>query len=229
MIDGPTRVTSASATLLDLIITIEPSHALEKFVVPQVIADHDLIGIKINLRKPKREPLVKTFRHFDSYNKDIVCDLLLSESYSLNRIIRTDDVNQQISIFNNSFIKCLDKCAPNVTEEITKHHAPWLNDDLRQAMRKKDEARNNQKRDRINLTLLQYTDEKKNVKSCITATKKRIFAKLQGCKGNTSTTRNIIKEILPNQKKSTSTHDFENTSNKAEEFNHFFASVSKDT
>ena len=103
MIDEPTRVTSTSATLLDLVVTNEPSYILEKSVVPQVIADHDLIGIKVNLRKPKREPLMKTFRHLGSYNKDILCELLLTESYSLNRITRTDDVNQQISIFNHCF------------------------------------------------------------------------------------------------------------------------------
>ncbi len=91
--------------------------------------------MKVNLSKPKREPLMKTFRHLG--NKDILCELFLSESYSLNHIMRTDDVNQQISVFNDSFIKCLDKCAPYVTKEITKPYAPWLNDDLRQAMRKK--------------------------------------------------------------------------------------------
>ena len=162
MIDEPTRGTSTSATLLDLIITNEPSHVLEKSVVPQVIADHDLIGIKVNLRKPKCEPVVKTFRHLANYNKDILCELLISESYNLIQIIGTDDVNQQISIFTVSFIKCLDMCAPYVTKKITKPHAPWLNDDLRQAMRKRDEAQNNLKRDRINPTLLQkHTNETK--------------------------------------------------------------------
>ncbi len=125
----------------------------------------------------------------------------------------------------------MDKCAPYVTKDINKPHAPWLNDDLSQAMRKRDVARNNLKRDRINPALLQqYTNEKKNVKSCITATKKEYYLqKLQGCKSDTSATWNIIKEIVPSQKKSTSTHDFENTSDKAEEFNNFFANVGENT
>ncbi len=71
MIDEPTGVTSTSATLLDLIINNEPSHVLEKFVIPQIIADHDLIIIKVNLRKPKREPLMKTF-HLGSYSRHFV-------------------------------------------------------------------------------------------------------------------------------------------------------------
>lgn len=43
----PTRVTPTAATLLDLIITNTPDNVLTKSVVPQVIADHDLIRIKL--------------------------------------------------------------------------------------------------------------------------------------------------------------------------------------
>ena len=224
VIDKPTRVTSTSATLLDLIITNEPNHVIEKCVIPQVIADHDLVGIKVNLRKPKHEPVVKTFRNLGSYNKDILCELLLLESLNLNKIMRTDNVNQQVDILNDSFIKCLDKCAPFVTKEIKKSPAPWLNDDLRLAMRKRNEMRYNLKRDRTNTSLIQqYSDENKYVKSYIKNTKKQYYLqKLQDCKGDTSATWNIIHEIVPNKKKSSNTHGFESTADKGEEFNTFF-------
>ncbi len=128
--------------------------------------------------------------------------------YLIDQNMRTDDVNQQISIFNNSFIKCLDKCAPYVTKEITKPYPPWLNDDLRQAKRKRDEARNNLKRDRINpLCYISTLIRRKKVNSCITATKKEYYSQnLQGCKDDTSATRNIIKKIAPNQKKNPQVH-----------------------
>ncbi len=64
IIDKPTRITSTSATLLDLIITNNPDIVLNHDVVPQVIADHDLISVQINVNKPKRQPIVRTFHHF---------------------------------------------------------------------------------------------------------------------------------------------------------------------
>lgn len=61
MIDKPTRTTSTSATLLDLIITNKPDAILSQDVVPQVIADHDLVSAVLNVRKPRKLPVVKLF------------------------------------------------------------------------------------------------------------------------------------------------------------------------
>ncbi len=54
LIDVPTRMTVTSATLLDLINTNNPDLVLTKVVVPNLISDHDLIGIKANIIKPGR-------------------------------------------------------------------------------------------------------------------------------------------------------------------------------
>ncbi len=103
MIDEPTRVTPTSATLLDLVINNKPDLVLAQSVIPQVIADHDLISIKVNIRKPKRKPVIKTFRHLGKYNKDTLCELLLLEAHNLNQIMETDDADLQINIFNDTF------------------------------------------------------------------------------------------------------------------------------
>ncbi len=39
-------------------------------VVPQVIADHDLISIKVNISKPKRKHVIKTLRYLGNYSRD---------------------------------------------------------------------------------------------------------------------------------------------------------------
>ncbi len=101
LIDKPTRVTCTSATLLDMIITNRPNLVLTQSVVPQVISDHDLISIKANFRKPKRQPDSKTFRHLDKYEyyKDTLCELLLLEAHKLNQLMETDDFDLQINSF----------------------------------------------------------------------------------------------------------------------------------
>ncbi len=231
LIEEPTRVTPTSASLLDLVITNSPNLVINKDVVPQVIADHDLISIFVNISKPKRKPLMKTFRHLGSYSSDILCTLLLSESYTLNQIMETDDVDLQINIFNDTFIRCLDKCAPVVTREINRPLAPWFNDDLRQAIKKRDDIRNKLKRDRYNLELQhQYTNEKKTVKACIISVKKEYYKKkLTDCRGDSSAT---WKEIAPSHKNSSNTCEFESqesTTDDAAKFNNFFANIGKNT
>ena len=149
VIEQPTRVTPTSATLLDLIIANKPNFVLCTSVVPGVISDHDLISVNVNVGKPKRQLLTKTFRHLGQYSKDSLCQLLLSQTNNFNQIKYTDNVDLQLNIFNENFIKCLDTCAPVVTKEISRSSAPWLNDDLRLAMQKRDDVRNRLKRDRF--------------------------------------------------------------------------------
>ena len=162
LVNQPTRVTHTSSTLLDLAITNKPSAVLSCDVVPQEIADHDLISITIDISKPKREPVIKTFRQLSNYNKDNFCARILQNSEHFNMILLTDDVNRQVEIFTSNFITCLNDCAPYVTKEIRRPFAPWINDDLRDAMKMRDDTRTKLKSDRNNATLLtQYKREKK--------------------------------------------------------------------
>lgn len=66
LIDTRTRVTSQSATLLDIIVTNQP-HTLIKSDSMPCHVDHDLITVTINLRKPKQDPEVKTFRQLNNF------------------------------------------------------------------------------------------------------------------------------------------------------------------
>ncbi len=155
LIDVPTRMTATPATLLDLIITNNPDLVLTKVVVPNLISDHDLISIKINIIKPRRQPLIKTFHQLKNYGKDIFCNLMMSEYHGFNKIFDTNNVSLQVHIFNEDFIKCLDICAHVVAKEIIRLYTLWFNDELRNALRKKKAIHNNLKRDRANILLLE--------------------------------------------------------------------------
>ncbi len=79
----------------------------------------------------------------------------------MNKILFTDDVNKQVGFFTEVFIKCFDACAPVVTKEIKRPFAPWMNDDLRRAMKVRNNAQSNLKADRHNSRLQElYKREK---------------------------------------------------------------------
>ncbi len=124
--------------MLDL-ITSYLSLVFTRNTVPRVIANHDLISIQVNISKPKRKPLTETFRHFWGYSKGILYNPLVSVSHTFNQIMETDDVDLQITVFND-LIKCLDKCASVVTRQITRPLAPCFSDDLRQAIKKRNDT-----------------------------------------------------------------------------------------
>ncbi len=70
IIEKPTRITSQSATLLDVIVTNNRDTVLHADVAPSTIADHDLITATIDISKPKRAVTMRTFRHMGTYSKD---------------------------------------------------------------------------------------------------------------------------------------------------------------
>lgn len=121
IIDKATRITPTSSTLLDLAITNKPDTVCFCDVVPQEIADHDLISVMINISKPKRSPVIRTFRHLGDYTKEKLCFKLHQNKHNFNMILNTDDVNRQVDIFNANFINCLDKCAPLLLKKSQDH------------------------------------------------------------------------------------------------------------
>lgn len=84
LIRKPTRITPHSATLIDLIITNKPESVTHSDSIPCPVADHDLVTATIDIRKPKREPVFKTFRKLKNYSPESLCSLFINESDSLN-------------------------------------------------------------------------------------------------------------------------------------------------
>ena len=216
IISKPTRVTPTSSTLLDLVITNKPDTICSWDVIPHEIADHDLISVAIDVSKPKRSPVIRTFRHLGDYNKEDFCFNLFERTQDFNMILNTDDVNKQVDIFSANFIKCLNECAPLVTKEIKRPFAPWMNDSIREAMNIRNTTRVKLKCDRHNTSLQeQYKQEKKHVKTLIDECRTRHYRnELNNNKGNSKTWK-IIKEIVPNSKSTSNVLNFDNAVDKA--------------
>lgn len=147
VISKPTRITPTSATLIDLIITNKSQSILHS------VADHELITVTVNFKKPKRPPTIKTFRDLTTYSPDLLSCLLKQQSYNLNKIFTTDNVDTQVNIFTNIFNNCLDDCAPLTTKEVKRPFAPWIDENLRALMHERDTTQKHLKNDRFNVDL----------------------------------------------------------------------------
>ena len=67
-----------------------------------MIADHNLISVNLNISKPKRRSITKTFCQEKFSSK------LVQNSPDIHQILLTDNVNEQVRTFNEVFIKNLD-------------------------------------------------------------------------------------------------------------------------
>ncbi len=167
-----------------------------------VIADHDLVSLMINIHKPTKQAAVKSTRNFKGYHKDILCSLLCDNVQYLNRIFLTDDVDRQVGIFNDVFMNCIDMCAPMTTKVVRERPMPWIDGDVREAMKSRNDLQKQLKLNQSNSVLReQYKASKDYVNFIMKRSKTEYYHdRLNECKGNTSTTWKAIGEIIPNKK-----------------------------
>ena len=67
LIVNPTRITSNSKTLIDVIITNNKNLVEDAHTYSCHLSDHNLVSVTINLKKPPRTPVIKTFRSLKNY------------------------------------------------------------------------------------------------------------------------------------------------------------------
>ena len=233
LVNQPTRITPSSASLIDLMITNKKNMITKLEVLPGPIADHEAIAVTLNMKKTKRSPIFKTFRCLRNYSKDILCNLLMNEVSTLNSILNTDNVHNQVFILTNVLSKCIDTCAPLVTREIVRPPAPWISEDLKSSMRERDGLQMDLKEDESNQLLRQnYKEQKKKVKTLIDTSRKEYYrGEFQRNKHDISASWKIAKKVLYNVNNSNLqiSECKEDLTSKADSFNEFFANVGKDT
>ena len=226
IINQPTRITPTSSTLLDLLITNNNEFIDNSNVSPSPVADHEMISVVINIRKPKPSPQTITYRCHKNYNANDFCELLLIETPVLNAILNTDDVHRQVHIFTETFNVCLNRSAPIVTREIERPFAPWIDGDLKRSIYDKNKLQTSLKKDRSNRILdEQFREIKKNVELRINnAKKEHFYDEFTKCKGNSSATWKVVKDMIPGLNVKNRLV-LENPLDKANEFDEYFANV----
>ncbi len=165
-----------------------------------------------------------------TYSKDNFCEVLLNSTDCLNNITLTDDIDEQVNILNTIFISCLNQVAPMTTKYINRPPAPWIDKELKDNMKYRDNLQGQLKLDRHNTKLYnKYKEEKKRVKDMLQTAKKTYYHnQLRQCKGNPSQMWSNIRGIIPNNKPNNIITD-EDINDKAEDFNNYFANVGRKT
>ena len=231
VIDKPTCITPNSASLLDLVITNRKDMMRICDVEPSPIADHDAIQTTLNLRKPKRPPIYKTFRCLKDYSQEAFCNMLFNELHKLNEILNTDFVHKQVEILTNVVITNIDICAPVVTKEIVRPPAPWISDDIKESMKERDKLQYDLKNDNENLVLREnYKETKKRVQSTIHVSRKQHYKQEFNDAKDISAKWRVVKHMLYGNSNDLDQNDiYGNLAGRAEMFNDFFANVGENT
>lgn len=140
IINEPTRVTANSATLLDYIVTSNTNVVSAVSVIHTHEADHSLLRCTIDVPHSKPKIIFRTYRDY----KNLKFNQFYSDLRSIpwGNIYQIDDIDGKITFLTENLNILLDLHAPYICSKLSKKHAPWLTDTVKQMMRIRDQALN---------------------------------------------------------------------------------------
>ncbi|KAG7309261.1 hypothetical protein JYU34_005202 [Plutella xylostella] len=131
---------NSDPTFLDLIIVSSLDLVIKH---GQLAADcfsyHDLLYLSYKIRTPKPKKRTILQRNFKQVDELQLCeDAKAIDWAQLNDI---DDIDERVALFNSLLTDLFDKHAPLRPVHVKQLPAPWLTDDIKRLMSKRDHAR----------------------------------------------------------------------------------------
>ena len=124
LLRSATRTTSSSATLIDVILTNEPSTITNSETINASLSDHDIIACVRKANNIKYEAETIKCRDFSRYNVDIINNELLNAEWK-----SVYDSNCPVHALKNLMsilVETLNRHAPFITKRVKGKPSPWL-------------------------------------------------------------------------------------------------------
>ena len=143
IIKEPTRITTTSSTLIDLILVSNSDNVKKSGVVDVPgISDHCLIYMAYAIKKPKFTPKTITRRDFKFFSEESFLHDINLAPWENVYAVDDSELDMKATIFENTFNSVLDEHAPFKTFTIKNPKNPWLTSDIRKLMNERDQYKN---------------------------------------------------------------------------------------
>ena len=162
VVTKPTRSTGKSESLLDVILVSNTNQVLESDVLISSISDHDLVYIKLPLKREKSPPIFIITRSFKNYSSSEFLKDVATSPWSVLEIF--DDPDDKLFAFNVLFNDVLDKHAAVKTILIRGRPNPYVTEEIRALMRTRDEWKRAFKKTKDPLAWSAYKNFSREVK-----------------------------------------------------------------
>ena len=135
LINEPTRVTQASATLIDLLFSNEKQNIAKAGVIRLGLSDHSLIfAVRKHCASSKRQK-VRYDRNFKNFNAtDFLNDL---SQVPWENVTLYDDPSICYRVWQSYFLQVLDLHAPLRRIRVRSNSHPWVTSNIKKLMRER--------------------------------------------------------------------------------------------
>lgn len=136
LIDQPTRVTSNTANLLDLVITSNSTIVIDSGVLPPFSnIDHYPVYASLDISKPPQVKQSRDLWDFTRLNINKLVDSIQSVDWSS---IISHDIEIATSEFTEAIMNAAREAIPIRTVTVKQNDKPWVTSELKKHIRKRD-------------------------------------------------------------------------------------------
>ena len=130
------RITETKRSLIDVIMTTDPTLAESCSVITSSISDHNLVEVTLKISRPKVKSKYVTTRSYSEYAPDSFCEDLSLVPWHM--VYFFDDTDSQVETFNSLFLDVLDQHAPIKRIKIKSRSHPFVTPEIKQLMKTRD-------------------------------------------------------------------------------------------
>lgn len=161
-------------TLLDLILISSPSHVINHgSILASGFSRHDLIFLTYKLKSLKQAPVKLKIRCLNKINLDALDkDAAMLD---LSNIYNAQTVDEKISNLNSVILSLFDVHAPYKLVKLKHPPAPWITNDVRKAMTRRDRAFRKFKCNRCDSTWENYKRARNQCNQLVRSAKRIYF------------------------------------------------------
>lgn len=144
MVDKPTRVCikkdgSKSETCIDHIFTNISYLCSKAISIPVGYSDHNLVVLVRKTKVPKVGPRVVFRRSMKTFCEEAFMDDV--KNICWEHVLEKDNPDDALEVFSVLFMQVIEKHAPIRKQTVRNLRSPWLDEELRELMKQRDDAK----------------------------------------------------------------------------------------
>lgn len=203
-VEKPTRITSTTSTLIDVLFSTNSEKISFCDVVPLSLSDHFMVVATWgNTKPPSGNHKYVVSRNVKKLREDEFIREL--QQVSWNNVLDETDVENAYEQLVSTLNSILDKHIPLRKRRVRQKETPWMNNDIITKIRERDKMKKQARKSGSELHWNMYKKLRNKVTS-MTRTAKRLYVTkmIRDNKGNPSAMWKSLRCVLPNKKKNTS-------------------------
>ena len=136
LVNIPTRVTEDTSSILDLILTPCPDMIQHKDVLPPICSDHSCPYVILKQQRTACGHYKRTLFNYTKLNKPKLIDEISKLDW--DAIVSLDPIDSAADKFSDTLLSVAKLCMPVKEVTINERDAPWITEDIKKKIKKKN-------------------------------------------------------------------------------------------